>query len=744
MRMQVGRTSADLPLDFLFADPFVPGSLSDYIERSTTEGVTEDGLSYQTILFYPPHEYESLVVYTEDGKRQGEAILWEDGIKKLQWMYADGKRVGEFTVFHYGNHYISGWWNELGQWDGLSYLQYTPKESFLVQRHPVTGNIIYRGGMGANCLIREGYGVEFDAKTGFPLFFGIYVNNELIRIYQRFRDDKVMFEYKYEDDEIVNQLSGMELLQYVIQAVDAPRSTVFMGEYKEEDNWFVRVEELTNTPPVDVPQPMVAHVMMKPTETVGEPIKDETPIAPTEENTSNPANYPSNDLVPPTNELTTETPTETPFPANDAEGSVYSFDESLEESDSHLREEIDYLPNDADYSINREEEPPEVVEEKPVKSKIVSVNQIRLAGFDPRTMKPETYTLDDKPLPPSKEQESKPANEGSKKKREKNKGIMKKGNKQDSWNETNQEDPAMEGEMNSSMTPDAPSFTPSVPSYNPVPQTFTPSVPSFAPSAQASFTPSAQSFTPAPPQQSFTPSGPSFTPSAQSFTPSAPSFTPSGPSFTPAGSSFAPSAPSFTPAGSSFTPSGPSFAPAPPQQSFAPSGPSFTPSGPSFTPAGSSFAPSAPSFTPAQPQHSSSSPIPSFTGIQEKPTDGYIIRTELDYANINKEARAVIIEDSCCCEGMIWKFEFADNPKLEDLWIGKQSLMSIGEFNVYNLPNLRRLVLNDGCLSGDSAIHQNRRVNISGLNELEEIVIGENVAEKWEDFFVLSKCEVRK
>ena len=518
-------------------------------------------------------------------------------------------------MYHYGHHFISGWWNEAGKWDGLCYMYHTSEESFLIQHHPVTRNIIYRGGMGANCFIREGYGVEFDAKTGVPVFFGIYVNNKLIRIYQRFRDNKVMFEYEYEDDATIHQLEGEELFQYVTTAVDVPRITAFMGQYIEEDGWFVKVEEETDK----VSQQMTDSLSVT---------KDNIPA---EQNHSTCVQSVVSELVPPATEFFYETPSETPYPGKDAEGSVYSFDESLEDSDLDNTERTASLSTEAD-------DPPkgcdETVYEAPEENEtyLVSFDQVRLDGFDPETMQPEVYSLDSQ-------------------------SVSTDSVSLNSVNRTNEENSKeVRSTISSHMRLDPPSFIPnemasSVATNSQSYGTNAPTVSSHAslPSSQQPYDQPSQ-------QQSYSP-----------------------------------------------------------QQSLQ-----------------------------SSQQHSNIPDTLSSEASLHRPCEGYFIRSEQDYANLSKKSKAVVVEDTSCNERILEKIEFVDSTNWEELWIGRNSLLFARELNVFNLPNLRHLVLSDGCMSGDMSVEQNRSVSISELNELEEIVIGQNVARNWENFCVLSRHVCKK
>ena len=174
-----------------------------YMEKRKEDGEESIKNGKETINFYSPHQFEYMVVNVVNGVRDGYAALYEDGIKKIEWEFVNGKRSGMFTVYKYGLREFSGWWNEDGVWDSRYYVEYTAHANVLVHCHPTTGTIIYRGGMGKNYKIREGWGVTYDLVTGLPEQYGFFIDNKLVRVYQRFGQNQTMYEYSYDDDNVV-------------------------------------------------------------------------------------------------------------------------------------------------------------------------------------------------------------------------------------------------------------------------------------------------------------------------------------------------------------------------------------------------------------------------------------------------------------------------------------------------------------------------------------------------------------
>ena len=140
--------------------------MDGYMERKMAEGSQNRENGKETVRFFSPHEYEYMTVTVENGFRNGPAVLYEHGFKKLEWTFKDGKRSGLFTVFKRGMRLFSGWWNEDGVWDSRYLVQYTPESIVFNQYHPTTGNLVYTGGMGDNPRVREGWGLTFDPVSG--------------------------------------------------------------------------------------------------------------------------------------------------------------------------------------------------------------------------------------------------------------------------------------------------------------------------------------------------------------------------------------------------------------------------------------------------------------------------------------------------------------------------------------------------------------------------------------------------
>ena len=209
-----------------------------YMEKRKEDGEESIKNGKETINFYSPHQFEYMVVNVVNGVRDGYAALYEDGIKKIEWEFVNGKRSGMFTVYKYGLREFSGWWNEDGVWDSRYYVEYTAHANMLVHCHPTTGTIIYRGGMGKNYKIREGWGVTYDLVTGLPEQYGFFIDNKLVRVYKRFGQNQIMYEYSYDDDNVVLQNDPKQSCKAIMEHGDAHRRCIYSGGYIQKDGAF--------------------------------------------------------------------------------------------------------------------------------------------------------------------------------------------------------------------------------------------------------------------------------------------------------------------------------------------------------------------------------------------------------------------------------------------------------------------------------------------------------------------------
>ena len=209
------------------------------MERKPSDNGQSAENGRETVRFFAPHEFEYMTVTNVNGVRNGPAVLFEHGIKKLEWSFKDNKRVDMFTVFRRGIRLFSGWWDEDGLWDSRFLVEYAPDCITLNQYHSTTSNLVYTGGMGSNPHIREGWGLTFDAVTGQPQQYGLFANNVLLRCYQRFADDD-MYEIAYDDDSQIVGFPVKEAIERVQSGGSVSHTTVYVGGYARKGVFMVR------------------------------------------------------------------------------------------------------------------------------------------------------------------------------------------------------------------------------------------------------------------------------------------------------------------------------------------------------------------------------------------------------------------------------------------------------------------------------------------------------------------------
>ena len=223
------------PLFQLFPDL---GS-SRYVVRDSEISVLDTGDRKEVFRFYEPHQQEVLTILYEKNTQNGLVTLDLDPIYQQTYKILNGRRTGQYAIYKFGVCCYMGWWKSNGDIDKQCYIEYTSKASMMVHCDPSTGAILYRGGMGKKPCEYEGFGVQYDLTSGKPLYYGLFHNNRLYRVYQRFLDDESMIEYGYKDDDLVMNSKQEELSEYLESKPQQPKGfIVYRGNYKPHPYLF--------------------------------------------------------------------------------------------------------------------------------------------------------------------------------------------------------------------------------------------------------------------------------------------------------------------------------------------------------------------------------------------------------------------------------------------------------------------------------------------------------------------------
>lgn len=180
---------------------FQPTSNQNLLLEGYTTGRRElvyvNSIAYEIQYFQGEHENEYLITQLKNGKPNGRCQLFKDGILEQSWMQEDGQYIGGFTVYDEGKAvYYQQWANAFGLKE-IRTIENDKNNLMLVIRDSNTCEVLYRGEFRKEDMTREGKGIEYDGK-GNPLHYGVFHNDTLFQILQRFEKD-VMVTYAVEE-----------------------------------------------------------------------------------------------------------------------------------------------------------------------------------------------------------------------------------------------------------------------------------------------------------------------------------------------------------------------------------------------------------------------------------------------------------------------------------------------------------------------------------------------------------------
>ena len=178
--------------------------LEGYVSARKETKKRGDG-EVQITYFQGDHCDEYLIAETKDGQFDGTVQLFHKGVIQLSWVCVAGKRKGGVKLFHDGVvTQCVNWLSFSGQ--ELAVLENRSDRLLLVIRNPENDVVVYRGEYGEDGVSREGYGFDYDEKTGIVLHYGIFKENKMFHILQEFETATRMIEYEYGSEENVNSL----------------------------------------------------------------------------------------------------------------------------------------------------------------------------------------------------------------------------------------------------------------------------------------------------------------------------------------------------------------------------------------------------------------------------------------------------------------------------------------------------------------------------------------------------------
>ena len=137
-------------------------------------------------------EHEDEYTVTCDGK----VCLFQNGVLKMRYeVDHNGTQIGSFTRFQNGRvAFVQDFNDIIDKRDFNRIVNHVKGERMEIYSHE-SGKLIYHGEFNKQ-LEREGWGIEYDQKSGQILLEGIWKNNKLVEIIRKIEEGTIMIEFK--------------------------------------------------------------------------------------------------------------------------------------------------------------------------------------------------------------------------------------------------------------------------------------------------------------------------------------------------------------------------------------------------------------------------------------------------------------------------------------------------------------------------------------------------------------------
>ena len=193
--------------------------LDGYVTLGEPKNIIINGTNYSLQCYQGEHEDE----YTL--KKENQIGLFQNGILKMCYEVSDnGDQTGDFTCFENGRAAFSQSFDDI--FDNCNFnriVNHVRGERLEIYSHE-SDHLIYHGEFNEK-REREGWGIEYDEKTGAMLLEGIWKGNKLVEVIRKI-EGSIMIEFKRNGD----------------NTIASNRIPVFVGEfvYDEEKESFIR------------------------------------------------------------------------------------------------------------------------------------------------------------------------------------------------------------------------------------------------------------------------------------------------------------------------------------------------------------------------------------------------------------------------------------------------------------------------------------------------------------------------
>ena len=157
--------------------------LKSYVQNGNPKLQKVGNRVYAIQYFQSPHQNEYLMTELKGNIPHGDVQLYEYGVLKLAWTMCNGVRTGVLTMYQDGVVEKELCWENFDSNIPVNREVINESGSNRVLRitHKTSKVLIYRGDCN-QLLQRCGKGMEFDLKTGLPLYYGVYKDDKCFHI----------------------------------------------------------------------------------------------------------------------------------------------------------------------------------------------------------------------------------------------------------------------------------------------------------------------------------------------------------------------------------------------------------------------------------------------------------------------------------------------------------------------------------------------------------------------------------
>ena len=194
--------------------------LDGYITLHNPKNITIGGSKYSLQCYQGDHEDEYLLM------KDRRVCLFQNGVMKMCYeIDKEGNQIEDFTRFENGRVlFVQSFDDIMDNRDSVRIVNHMKGERMEIYSH-ATGKLTYHGEFNEK-REREGWGIQYDEKTGRMLLEGMWKGNKLMEIIRKIEEGNIMIEFKRNGN----------------NTIVSNRIPMFVGEfvYDEEKESFIR------------------------------------------------------------------------------------------------------------------------------------------------------------------------------------------------------------------------------------------------------------------------------------------------------------------------------------------------------------------------------------------------------------------------------------------------------------------------------------------------------------------------